>query len=381
MRILYFGTYSEGEGYPRNGVIASGLEKAGATVFKCHRPVWSGTREKVGSVTSAKSLIPLALKYLIAWLGLTYDYLFKCPRHDVVVVGYSGHLDVFLAKALAALKGRPVVLDAFLSLYEAVIEDRALAGPTGLRGKLLKFIDRASSRAADLVLLDTDEHIKYYRESLGLSDAHFARVFVGGEENYFHPKPREKKGDSTELIFFGSFLPLHGADVIIKSIKILEDEKDLHFTIVGDGPEWEKCYKLAEGIMSERLTWIRRWAHYDELANMISDSDICLGIFGASSKAGRVIPCKVFNALAMGKPLVTADSTAAREALVHEENAYLVPANNPEALADAILKLKNAPELMRRISEGGLSTYRSRLSAEAIGAELLAELRARFMRK
>jgi len=87
-----------------------------------------------------------------------------------------------------------------------------------------------------------------------------------------------------------------------------------------------------------------------------------LGIFGTSAKAGRVIPNKVFQALACGAPVVTADTAAARELLRDGESALLVPPGDPEALAAAIRRVTPA------IGEGGLAAYRAHASEEVLGA-------------
>jgi glycosyltransferase involved in cell wall biosynthesis len=93
-----------------------------------------------------------------------------------------------------------------------------------------------------------------------------------------------------------------------------------------------------------------------------------LGVFGRSPKAARVIPNKAFQALACGTPLVTADTPAARELLVHGESALLVPAGDPEALAAALRRLAVEPELGPRLSAGGLAAYRERASEAVLGA-------------
>ena len=69
----------------------------------------------------------------------------------------------------------------------------------------------------------------------------------------------------------------------------------------------------------------------------MSRADIVLGIFGESVKTMRVIPNKAYEALAMSLPLVTADTPAIRE-LLDERSAVLVPAADPQAIADALLE-------------------------------------------
>ena len=80
-----------------------------------------------------------------------------------------------------------------------------------------------------------------------------------------------------------------------------------------------------------------------QLQVKIQQADICLGIFGDSEKASRVIPNKVFQILHSGKPLITRDSPAIRELLNPDmTGVYLVPAASPKALADAIQTAREA---------------------------------------
>jgi glycosyltransferase involved in cell wall biosynthesis len=86
-----------------------------------------------------------------------------------------------------------------------------------------------------------------------------------------------------------------------------------------------------------------------------------------TAKARRVIPNKAFQALACRAPLITADTPAARELLVHDESALLVPPGDPAALADAIRRLAADPELARRIAAGGRAAYEREASETVLG--------------
>ena len=72
-----------------------------------------------------------------------------------------------------------------------------------------------------------------------------------------------------------------------------------------------------------------------ELNREIREAHLCLGIFGVTPKALRVIPCKVYDSLAVGRPVVTADTPGARELLEDGRTAVLVPPGDAAALADA----------------------------------------------
>jgi len=60
--------------------------------------------------------------------------------------------------------------------------------------------------------------------------------------------------------------------------------------------------------------------------------------------------------------------------LRHGENAYLIPLNNPQALARAIRILLDDNHLAINIGLGGAKTFRERFTPAAIGRELMAEL-------
>ncbi len=109
------------------------------------------------------------------------------------------------------------------------------------------------------------------------------------------------------------------------------------------------------------------WVDYEQLPGELHRAGCALGIFGTSAKAQRVIPNKAFQALACGTPLITADTPAARELLVHEESALLVRPGDPEALAEALRRLAGDAELRTRLSEGGLAAYRKRASEDVLG--------------
>ena len=80
-----------------------------------------------------------------------------------------------------------------------------------------------------------------------------------------------------------------------------------------------------------------------------------------------MIPNKVFQALACGVPVVTADTPAARELLASEESALLVRPGDAQALAAAVRRFAEDPPLARRVAGGGLNAYRARASEQVLG--------------
>ena len=104
---------------------------------------------------------------------------------------------------------------------------------------------------------------------------------------------------------------------------------------------------------------------------MIARAQICLGVFGSSDKAARVIPNKLFQQAAMGKPVITRaspalDGLAAR----FPESLRTVPASDPQALADAVAEALSGERALVPLPDAGLRE----LSPDAGVARLLARL-------
>jgi glycosyltransferase involved in cell wall biosynthesis len=124
-----------------------------------------------------------------------------------------------------------------------------------------------------------------------------------------------------------------------------------------------------EGLLLDRpdnVEWVP-WVEYEQIPGELARARCALGIFGTSDKAARVIPNKVFQALACGAPVVTADTPAARELLVDGESALLVPRGDPETLAAAVRRLRDEAGLAMRVAAGGAEAYRTRASEEVLG--------------
>jgi glycosyltransferase involved in cell wall biosynthesis len=102
-------------------------------------------------------------------------------------------------------------------------------------------------------------------------------------------------------------------------------------------------------------------------------ADVCLGVFGGSDKAARVVPNRVYDALACGRPVVTAGTPGARELLHDGEDALLVPAADGPALAAALRRLVALHE-RDRLGAAALALYRRALTPPLIAGGLLAAL-------
>ena len=111
-----------------------------------------------------------------------------------------------------------------------------------------------------------------------------------------------------------------------------------------------------------------------QLAQRVSRADICLGIFGTTPKASRVIPNKVFQSMALRRPVITADTPAIREVFQPGEHLLTCCAGDPRALAETIYLLVENPSLRRSIADSGSRSIQERFTTAQIGRDLATVL-------
>lgn len=365
MKVCYWGTYDRN--YPRNITIIAGLRKNGVEVVELHEPLWQSTKDKLARASAGWFAPGLLLRWLAIYFRLALR-LYREKGVDCLMVGYSGHFDMFPAWVLGKIKGVPVVFDAFLSLYEAFVFDRPAIKRGSFKARLLWVIDKYSCRLADLVLLDTEDHIKYFCAEFGLPAAKFRRSFIGASEDRFYPRRAPAQQGPCTVLHFGRYIPLHGLKYIVRAAKELENE-GVAFKFIGAGEELGATLALARELGVKNLEFLE-FVEPDELVNHIAAADICLGVFGETEKASRVIPNKVYEALAMRRPVITGKSPAADELLTDGEDCLLCAMASPAAIAAAVRRLKTEPGLAEKIAAGGNALYNKRASAAVLGAEI-----------
>lgn len=350
MRVLAFGTYQRD--YSRNAQVRSCLRSTGIAVEERHVPVWDDRRD-------AWSAGPRTLARLMA--AEARLALRRAGETDILLVGYPGHLD--MPSARRAARGRPVVFDPLVSLFDTLVMDRRRFRAGSCAGRAIDAVDRRAFGAADLVIADTGAQAAFYRDRFDLPADRVGVCLVGAEERIFGP--RLAAPTDFHALFVGKLIPLHGLETILAAARLAPE---IPFRIVGSG-QLERELDHAP----PNATCVP-WVEYEQLQGELHAAGCALGIFGTSAKAKRVIPNKAYQALACAVPLISADTPAARELLTDGDDAVLVPAGDPRALADAVLRLAADSQAAERIGAAGRRTFELSASEAVLGARWRALL-------
>jgi hypothetical protein len=254
---------------------------------------------------------------------------------DVVIVGYPGHFDVPRARRVA--RKRPLVFDAVLSLENELVEVRRRFRPRSTAATVLRAVDNRALRLPDLVVCATLAEAAYLEQ---LGARHTVAIFLGADED----------------VFCETWSPAYP----FSALYIADASRDV--------------VEAAALLVPELPV---RIAEPGEIAD--ADRGIAFGHAGivlGSFRETRAIPPAVFEALATGAPVITADTPAARELLDDGGSAVLVPPGDAAALAEALGRLAADEGLRRTIAARGRRVYEERASRRVLGERWRDALKA-----
>lgn len=376
LRVCYFGTYRAE--YSRNQIMIEGLRRAGVEVIECHATLWHGIEDRV-QTASGGWLRPAFWRRVLQTYGQLLKRYRQVGTYDILIVGYPGQYDVFLAHLLARLRRRPLVWDVLNSMYLITME-RGIADRHPTTAKIIRFLEKLACRQADVMILDCQAFVDWFSETHGAARERFRLVPIGADDTVFRLAMETTStltcsaqgAKDFKVLYYGSYIPNHGVPVIIEAARRLKAHPEIRFELVGSGPERKRAQSLAQGLPNVTFT---DWLEKPELAARIAECDVCLGTFGATQQALVTNNNKIYEGFAIKKPVISGASPAMPEALKHSEHLYLCERGNPQALAEAIQTLRNDPVLCKRLGEKGYRIFHEQFDVAHIGEVFAARLR------
>ena len=338
-----------------------GMRANGIDVVECNVPLNVSTAERVAILQQPWRLPVLGWRMAGCWLRLM-RLARNMPKADAIVIGYMSQFDVHLANRL--FKGVPIVLDC-MATGAGVAVDRNAEGAS-MKMKLVQWLDDSAFKLSDIIVLDTVEH----QELVPAEQRDKTVVVLVGSSQHFFDAGAVRKASGTkaplQVFFYGNYTPLQGAPVIGRAITRLKTP--MNITMVGSGQDEIEAKRAASASKNVAVTWIP-WVEGAALAELMASQDICLGIFGTTSKAQRVVPNKIFHGAATGCALVTSDTPPQRRVL--HDAALFVPAGDDEALAMAIEELATDRKELKRLQKAAHERALKSFTPKAVVKPLL----------
>jgi hypothetical protein len=296
-----------------------------------------------------------------------FRVLLKVRAGDVVYVRYPSLFFMLLVGMLPAFIRPRCVVDAYISIWDAWINDRAYAR-SGIFSSALRCLEEFSLKAAWKVLVDTTANGSFMVDCFGLSPAKVVVVPLAIDEKAWAGgigQSQVRHGQHSEaprmsVVYLGTFVPLHGLQVVVGAIRKLAHLADVEYVFIGDGQQAHLLEELIEQLPEgHRVVWMRGFYAPGEIVSRIRSADVALGVFGGGGKAGRVLPFKLYIHLLLGKCVVTQRAHSMPDVEVPLPAVF---ADNSMELAAALEALYASDDLIGSVARRAENFYHLHLS-------------------
>jgi glycosyltransferase involved in cell wall biosynthesis len=217
----------------------------------------------------------------------------------------------------------------------------------------------------------------YLASRFSLSQEKIAWVPLGVEEKIYFPRNRVRQETVFSVLHYSYYAPLHGARYVVDAACSLQNRPEIRFLMIGDGQERLAIEAMAKDRGLTSIFFMPILSPV-ELAGHIAGADLCLGIFGVSEKVDRVIPNKILQAMAMRKPVLTAQSGAVARYFSQKNHILFCAAGDGGAIAGSIVLMKENASLCSQIAENGYQKFQELFSGKMIAETLMDVLRTKF---
>jgi L-malate glycosyltransferase len=162
------------------------------------------------------------------------------------------------------------------------------------------------------------------------------------------------------LVFVGRLQPVKNLSLLLNAVKIaLGTSSDLRLWIVGDGSERQSLENLASVLhISDKVTF---WGQQLDIAPFVSAADT----FIMSSKS-EGLPLSLLQAMSLGLPAIVPEVGGMPEVVRLANSGYVVPANAPDAMAAAILRMADSVSERQQFSRNAKAEFHARFSLQSM---------------
>ncbi len=366
LTVCFFGSYDRT--FTSNIIVQKGLRMEGIRVVEVMHQVGVTDMNKPEHM----GIMPL-LKRVLKKAGILSEIIKhrrELQESDVLYVGYPGHADVALAWIVAKIFGCKLVFNPLVVFYTGFVDDQGILNADSFMAKVFKWAEGLIYHMCDRVYADTPDQKTHLMRLFHLSDTKIEVLPIGADDEIYTFEGYGNTRDTYfNIMYYGLYSPLHATPVIIEAADRVKHDPAIRFVMVGKGQTYQETVALAQKL---KLTNVEFYPDMTEqnATDTLQRADVFLGFIAKHPSVDRIVPNKVYQGMALGKAVVTAEAPAIASILEQKKDVYMIAPNSPKALADAILDLKTHKNLKDSIAKGGREVFLARFTPRAVGDQL-----------
>ena len=345
-------------------------------------------REKIDGIKVIRTYVyPTANKGFIKRIANYLSFMFSSLLlgatniHEIdVIIATSPQFFVAIAGfIISKMKNRPLVLEIRDLWPESIVQLGQLKNRTIIT--ILEFIEIYLYRKAHSIVVVAESSVPILKNK-GIDPSKIRVVKNGVDLELFDPARTNsslKKSLSLDQKFVVSYIGTlglsHALDKVLQSASILQNNSDIHFLLIGEGAEKDHLKKLTKSLNLTNVTFLDQ-INKQLLPDYYGISDIVLVTLRKLPLFQCVIPSKIFEIMAMGKPVLLTVDGEAREMVINQAGAGIfVEPENFQEMALTITDLCKNRSSLTDYGSNGLNFVRTNYDRLTIADNYLAYLR------
>ncbi|UXE63903.1 MAG: glycosyltransferase family 4 protein [Woronichinia naegeliana WA131] len=294
----------------------------------------------------------------LSFAGLSFFQALRGWRPDAIFLTIPGLPVCVPAILLSRLYGAPMILNVQDILPDAAVHVGLIRNPKMIR--LFEKLESLAYRHAHKIAVIADGFVDNLlkkgvksakiREIPNWVDTHFIKPLFQ-PSNYF--RRENSLEDKFVVLYSGNIGLTQPLETLIEAAGLLQSQTDIQFVIVGEEEATERLSRYCQRRRIHNVLF-RPFQPRQQLPEMLAAADI-VTVLQKENVISFNMPSKIQVLLSSQRPIVAsvpADGTAAK-AVNGSGGGVVVPPEDPQALANAILALYYSPAQMAQLAQAG----------------------------
>lgn len=288
------------------------------------------------------------VKVLLARGPDSYKVVYTPPDHTLVLGFLLKVLSLGRVKWIADIWDNPVLIET----ADSRTKQWLVAAFTWIIRFSLRYVDLA-------IVAVLPETLQHYQ----ITPDKWVIVTNGVALHMFDPtlySATTTEDGCWSILYVGHIVPERGIDTLLASIRLAKAYgiSNLRLHLVGFSDERSETWLRAQIRELDIAPNVRYWGAVsaERVPEMIAGANVCVHPFPRREGLDEIYPIKIYEYLAMGKPVVSSDLQGVRRIIKDRWNGLLVEPSNPEAMAQAIVRLYSDSALRMQLERNARSS-------------------------
>jgi glycosyltransferase involved in cell wall biosynthesis len=322
------------------------------------------------------------VNYVSYMVSAVFTFLFFCRRPNLVIATSPQFFCGWAGTISSILKWCPFVLEIRDIWPESIVAVGALK--KGFLIRCLEVLEKWMYQSAThIVTVGKGYQQQILKRAPGLEN--ISVITNGVDLNSFLPRPPDETfiqqwglADSFVCSYVGTIGLAHGLEIVVEAADILKQQgrDDIKFCLVGDGANRSSLEAItAERDLQSHIVFTGRLPK-EQMAAVLASSNVVLIHLKKCDLFTTVIPSKIFEAMAMGRPLIMGVDGEAREIVQASGSGLDLSPGDAVGLAQIVCRLADEPELLAELGQAGRKFVAANYTREELALRYLKMLTA-----